>query len=156
MELNHTIRIDFRVWQELQKRRESEAMTENDVLRQALGLPPLQGQRAPSSPPAPSPLPNGKKLLKVIFPDGKEICDRRVVDTFIRVIEKVGPERVRRLQIQMGGGFLVAERPGKRPGQWKLLSGGLCVNTNSATNTKRDQLERISGGLGNCFRVEVV
>ena len=43
MENNETesIRIDFDVWRELQTRRKTKAMTENDVLRDVLGLPKL-------------------------------------------------------------------------------------------------------------------
>ena len=213
MELNHTIRVDFRVWQELQMRRKSEAMTENDVLRQVFELPPLQsdtpspldlspGDRVghpafgfgvvesrtgqmvsvrfegeshsrdfivreakkagmkkvsgPLPPPPPPPPPSKRMKLKVIFPDREVIFDHRVIDTFTRTIERVGVDRVRQLQMQMGGDFLIAERPGKRPAHWKQLSNGLYINANSSTEAKRVQLEDISNALGNCFRVEVV
>ena len=97
------------------------------------------------------------KKLKVIFPDRVEIFRNQVVKTFVAALEKIGPERVSRLGISMGGGFLVETHPGKRPGHWKALAGGrYYVNTNSSTDIKREQLERIRDELRDRFRVETV
>ena len=151
----HTIRVDFQVWRELQTRRETEEMTENDVLRQVLDLPPLAA--APPPPPPPIHKPNNRVKLRVTFPDGTVIFDEQVARTFVRTIEKIGPARVFQLQIPMAGQPLVSPQPGSRRTQWKPLSNGRYhVNTGSSTETKREQLERIRRDLGDDFRVEVV
>ena len=161
MTTNYSIRVDFQVWRELQKRRDTEAMTENDVLRQVLDMPPItvSGENAmPPPPPSPPPIhePNGRVKLRVIFPDGMAVFDAQVARTFVRAIEKIGPTRVRGLQIAMAGYPLVSSRPGNRRAQWKPLSSGDYVNTGSSTETKREQLERMCRDLGDDFRVEVV
>ena len=110
------------------------------------------------SPPPPEPSPREKlKKLKVVFPDGVEIFHNQVVKTFVAALEKIGPERVFQLQISMSGKFLVEIRPGKRLIHWKALaSGRYYVNTNSSTDIKREQLERIRDELRDRFRVETV
>ena len=153
MPINQTIRVDFQVWRELQARRETEAMTENDVIRGLLGLK----RRPPSPPPPPPPPPPSSRVkLKVIFPDGEEIYDTQVSRTFVRAIEKIGPGRVFELNIPMAGKRLVEKRRGERQAQWKSLSNGFYVNTGSNTDNKREQLEYICRELGENFRVEEV
>ena len=161
MKTDEIIHVDFEVWRELQTRRATKAMTENDVLRNVLGL---------SRPPKQSPPPNGGvsrtgqeviirsgwQKLKVIFADGTEISDKRVVMTFIRAIEKIGPERVSQLRIFMAGERLVSAQPRKKSESWKPLSGGYHVYAKSSTNTKLKQLKRIGRELGENFRVELV
>ena len=202
-----TIRIDFDVWKELQNRRETKAMTENDALRKILGLPmatrplpPLAvgdrvrhpafgtgkietraGQaitvrfdgipqpkhlRIPEAvqagmekllhiqPPPPRPEPPRMKL-RVCFADGTELHDTQSVRTFMRAIEKIGPEQVSQLRIPMSGEFLVLPQPGRRTEFWKTLSGGFYVNTNSSNATKKKQLEDIRDRLSENFTVEL-
>jgi len=45
-----TIQIDFDVFKAITVRRPSAAVTENDVLREVFGLPPLQGGKASTKP----------------------------------------------------------------------------------------------------------
>ena len=159
MELNKIIHVDFKVWQELQVRRETEATTENDVLRGLLNLSELpEGATLTVASNTGQPLgtDNPRKKLKVTFADGEVIRDNQVARTFVRTIDKIGPDRVFGLHIDMAGNPLVAERPGNRRVQWKPLSDGRYVNTGSSTDTKREQLERIRAELRGNFRVELV
>lgn len=57
-----------------------------------------------------------KKVL-ITFPDGKVICYKRVVNTFIETIKKIGPERVASL------GMEVAASPVGVPGKERLVQG---------------------------------
>lgn len=64
----HTIQVDFDVFKALTTRRASEEVTENDILRQLLGLPTRKG--TPNQPHAPVP---GDWITKgVRFPVGTE------------------------------------------------------------------------------------
>ena len=151
--LNHTIRVDFQVWRALQTHRETEAMTENDVLR---GLLNLSASSEESPPPPPPPSSSARRKLRVTFADDEVIHDNQVARAFIRTIEKIGPDRVFGLHIRMAGKDLIEERPGNNRVQWKRLSDGRYVNTGSNTDTKREQLDRIRAELRENFRVELV
>ena len=107
-------------------------------------------------PPTLSPPTSPPKKLRVRFSDGTQLYDTQSVRTFIRTIEKIGSERVFRLQIPMSGGHLVSTQPGPREEFWKPLSGGFHINTNSANATKKMQLERIRADLRENFQVELV
>ena len=125
--LTHTIRVDFNVWKELQARRETAATTENDVLRGLLKLSTPNSSTVDNGIDQPPPLSDSRRKLVVSFPDdGEVIRDNQVARTFVRAIEKIGPDRVFGLHIGMAGMDLVAKRPGSRRVQWKQLSNGLC------------------------------
>lgn len=64
----HTIEVDFDVFKAITARRRSEEVSENDVLREAFGLPPKRIDRAPSQPAS-----SGDWIAKgVTFPEGTD------------------------------------------------------------------------------------
>jgi hypothetical protein len=64
----NTIQIDFDVFKEITARRKSEAVSENDVLREVLGLPPKRAE-----PRAPQAINPRDWITKgVTFPEGTE------------------------------------------------------------------------------------
>jgi hypothetical protein len=65
----HTIQVDFDVFKAITARRESEAVTENDVLREILGFP----RKEPTAPSAPTDTSHADWIVKgVRFPVGTE------------------------------------------------------------------------------------
>ena len=60
------IEIDFEVWKALTLKRETEATTMNDVLRDLLKLPKQSGEAAPT------PEANGCVFKGVVFPEGTQ------------------------------------------------------------------------------------
>jgi hypothetical protein len=78
-----TIEIDFDVFKALTLRRPSEEVTENDVLRQLLGLPAKKS--AAAGPPAPAP---GDWVAKGIrFPSGTEFRATYKGQTYLARVE---------------------------------------------------------------------
>jgi hypothetical protein len=63
-----TITVDFEVFKEVTARRTSESVTENDVLRDALGL----NKKVPGKPPTPPPANPGVTFKGVTFPEGTQ------------------------------------------------------------------------------------
>ena len=66
---------------------------------------PVKGNMGDHIPKLPvvRPKTSGRAKIKVIFPDGTEICMPKVADTMVEVIRKIGFEKVRTLNIQMYG-----------------------------------------------------
>jgi hypothetical protein len=78
-----TIQVDFDVFKALTMRRSSEDVTENDVLRQLLGLPARKGTPSPSGAPAP-----GDWITKgVRFPAGTEFRATYKGQTYLARVE---------------------------------------------------------------------
>lgn len=103
-----------------------------------------------------------KGKIQVTFPDGTVIKGSSDAQVLIDVINKIGPERVRSLNIKVAGGPLVAasieEIPDKSNYRQSALShqlsNGMYAFTNSNKNQKIKQLRRIAKGTGVNFEVE--
>ena len=99
------------------------------------------------------PAPHSKRMkeaLKVAFPDGLEIFEPQASVTLGKAIEIIGPEKVEQLHIP---GFISRNCDGLRA--YQAVGNGYYVNTNSNTNSKRKQLEKISRKLGLGLVVEI-
>lgn len=100
-----------------------------------------------------------KFIIRVVFPDGRAICHKQVLNTLIEVVEFAGPENVRRLNIPaIGGDFIsdeIIEHPRYSIGQ-KRLSTGQYVQTFSSTDTKFEQINSINKKLNLGLQVEKV
>lgn len=88
-----TIAVDFEVFKALTARRPTEEVTENDVLRDLLGLPPAAGRTAPDGRPAP-----GDWVAKgVRFPQGTEFRASHKGKTYLARVDdgtlKLGDRR---------------------------------------------------------------
>ena len=81
-------------------------------------------------------------------PDGEILNDNQVQKTFVRAIEKVGPELVRSFNIQYLGDNLVTEVFNENYAtSMKPVTGGYYVNTNSSTGKKYEILKEINRHL---------
>lgn len=108
-------------------------------------------------PPIVSPKPSGRAKIKVVFPDGTEICMPKVADTVVEVIRKIGFEKVRSLNIQMYGYPIVSsQKHNQDKYNWSDAGSGMFVFTHSNTDKKLSQLNEINDGLALGLKVEKV
>lgn len=99
-------------------------------------------------------------IIRVVFPDGRAICHKLVLQTLIDVVEYAGAENVRKLNIPAIAGcdFIsdsVIGHPRYGIGQ-KRLSIGQYVQTYSSTDTKFEQINMINKKLSLGLSVEKV
>lgn len=98
-----------------------------------------------------------RQKIRVVLADGREICEKQVVNTLIEVIKYAGVENVRRLNITMGknGGALLidTEINHKYANAFKELGNGLYANTCSDTATKFMQIQKINTSL--CLNMHI-
>ena len=93
--------------------------------------------------------------LLVTMPNGEKINHRRSSDTFVEVIEKLGIEQVKHLDIVVGkipliADFDVPDRSQRKSGQYHIM-----LNTN--TGQKKKLLEEIASKLGEpLLKVKIV
>ena len=93
-----------------------------------------------------------RQKIRIVFNDGREICEKQVVNTLIEVIKYAGVDNVRALNITMGknGGSPLIDtvvNP-KYANAFKELGNGLYANTCSDTVTKYSQIQKINTALG--------
>ncbi len=103
---------------------------------------------------------SNRKKIKVIFPDGKEICEKQVYKTLVEVIKYAGVDNVKKLNITMGkrsdDTLLTSTINEKKPLPYKPIGQGLYVNTYSHTSTKFEQIKQISEELNLSLEVYLV
>jgi len=96
-----------------------------------------------------------KTRLAVTYPGGKRIEHRYAYETFLEVIENVGPEKVAALNLSWVGLSLVSRTKDDYYNQHEIKDGWLVV-THSSTNQKKKQLEEISKALNLNLRIDVL
>ena len=100
---------------------------------------------------------NGKTVLRVTFPDGTVIADKKAKITFAETIKRIGLMKVRNLGISFCHVPIVSNTLDKKYGQAQISVGdGLYVMTHSSTHDKKKQLEKISQELGLKLKVEEI
>ena len=100
---------------------------------------------------------NAKSVLRVTFPDGTVMEDKKAKITFTRTIQKIGLMRVRNLGIAFCGVPIVSNTLDKKYGKTQVpVEGGLYVLTHSSTHDKKKVLDRISQELGLRLIVEEI
>ena len=100
---------------------------------------------------------NEKSVLRVTFPDGTVIEDKKAKMTFTKTIQKLGLMRVRNLGIAFCGVPIVSNTLDKKYGKTQVpVEGGLYVLTHSSTHDKKKVLDRISQELGLRLIVEEI
>ena len=100
---------------------------------------------------------NGKTILRVTFPDGTVIADKKAKITFAEVIKRIGLMRVRNLSISFCHVPIVSNTLDKKYGQAQIPVGdGLYVMTHSSTHDKKKQLDKIAKELGIKLKVEEI
>ena len=83
--------------------------------------------------------------INVIMEDGQEICHSRASETFAEVIEKIGLERVKNLDLTLNGIPLIATY--KHPTYSQTKSGTYYIATHCSTTTKIERLNEIKHRL---------
>ena len=100
---------------------------------------------------------NEKSVLRVTFPDGTVIEDKKAKITFTQTIQKIGLMRVRNLGITFCGVPIVSNTLDKKYGKAQVpVEGGLYVMTHSSTHDKKKMLDKIAIRLGIKLIVEVI
>ncbi|MDX1904054.1 MAG: hypothetical protein SFU27_07845 [Thermonemataceae bacterium] len=90
--------------------------------------------------------------IKVTFPSGKSFADRKVIDTFLNVLEEIGLDRVKALGLRQSGVEIVSETKHETYAMTPL--NGYYVMTNTSTAKKIEALETISKLLKLNLRIE--
>ncbi len=97
----------------------------------------------------PEPIDDPPKLLRghitVILPNGREICRRNASDTLVEVIEEIGIEKVKKLDLTISGLPLIDTV--QHPTYNQEASGNYYITTHSDTNTKIERLNEIKRRL---------
>ena len=113
-----------------------------------MGEPVSSPKPAPVSPHEPTKqVVNRTKGLKVTFPDGTVICEHTAIDTMVRVLQKIGFDKVAASGIEHGGGYgLVSKtmRPVEAGRTWQHKVGSWYVYVNISNQQKKDDLELLS------------
>lgn len=100
---------------------------------------------------------NEKTILKVTFPDGRVIQDKKAKITFTETIRRIGFMKVRNIGIAFCGVPIVSNTLDKKYGKAQVpVEGGLYVMTHSSTYDKKKQLDKISKELNLGLVVDVV
>ena len=100
---------------------------------------------------------NEKSVLRVTFPDGTVIEDKKAKMTFTKTIQKLGLMRVRNLGISFCGVPIVSNTLDKKYGKAQVpVEGGLYVMTHSSTHDKKKMLDKIAIRLGIKLIVEEI
>ena len=100
---------------------------------------------------------NEKTVLRVTFPDGTVIEDKKAKNTFTKTIQKLGLMRVRNLGIAFCGVPIVSNTLDKKYGKTQVpVEGSLYVMTHSSTHDKKKQLDKIAKELNVKLIVEEI
>ena len=100
---------------------------------------------------------NEKTVLRVTFPDGRVIADKKAKMTFTEAIRKIGLMKVRNMGISFCGVPIVSNTLDKKYGKAQVpVEGGLYVMTHSSTHDKKKQLDKISRELDLGLKVEEI
>lgn len=93
-----------------------------------------------------------REKISVTFPDNTKIAERKVVDTFVKTIQKIGPEKIKELNIYQSGVPLITETKDNFYNQHKL--GKYWIMVHSATRSKILQLTEINQKLNLKLNIE--
>ena len=88
------------------------------------------------------------------MPNGEKIAHKNASDTFVEVIEKLGIQKVEKLNKKHNGVPLISTAGNHTYTQRKL--GRYYIVTHSATKTKKRYLEEIASDLDVELKVEIV
>lgn len=97
---------------------------------------------------------NKKTNLKVIFPDGKTIQNKKASETFVETIKIIGVEKVKNLELQINKISLVSDKKSNKYIQHPL--GNYFIITHSSTKNKKSCLDDISKKLNLNLDVQII
>ncbi len=98
--------------------------------------------------------------FSVTFPDGSVIAEKKAVDTFVKVVKRIGIDKVRKVVEAEGLVFckvpVISNRRDKKYGRSQYdLGGGWLLITHSNNKMKKKFLDRVSAALKLGLVVEV-
>lgn len=100
---------------------------------------------------------SSRQKIRVVFPNGKTIQPKKVLDALVEVVQYAGPERVYNLNIVVCASNLVLKAPHSRYAKaCKAIDNGWFVNTYSSTQAKYEQIQQISDRLELGLLVEMI
>lgn len=100
---------------------------------------------------------SSRQKIRVVFPNGKTIQPKKVLDALVEVVQYAGPERVYNLNIIVCASNLVLKAPHPRYAKaCKAIDNGWFVNTCSSTQAKYEQIQQISNRLELGLLVEMI
>ena len=98
-----------------------------------------------------------KPTLKVTFPDGTIIYEKKASQTMVKTVQKIGAKKVYDLKIAAAGFYLVDnQNPEGASLEWHSVGGGLWLNTSHSNDRKKRLLNSISEMLGVNLLVEII
>lgn len=97
-----------------------------------------------------------RRLLRVTFPDGKELCYKSATMTFVDALKMIAPERFHDVKLENCHLPLISQELYPRFKKWmKPICEGWYVNTQSDSDQKYMQLVSIKQQLGLDWKIEV-
>lgn len=97
-----------------------------------------------------------RRLLRVTFPDGKELCYKSATMTFVDALKMIAPERFHDVKLENCHLPLISQELYPRFKKWmKPIGEGWYVNTQSDSDQKYMQLVSIKQQLGLDWKIEV-
>lgn len=113
----------------------------------------IESDNGGGPPPPPDP-PSWNRGLLVTMPNEEKINHKVAASTFTEVIEKLGIERVRNLELQVNRIPLISTA--EHPAYDQRKSGQYYIMTNTDTKTKKRLLEEIATELRESLKVEII
>ena len=90
---------------------------------------------------------SSRQKIKVVFPNGQVVKNKRVVDTLLSVIEYAGDERVKEIGLMIGRHKLITNYPEHdHLSAYKKIN-NIYVNTYSSTQSKYEHISEINARL---------
>ena len=90
---------------------------------------------------------SSRQKIKVVFPNGQVVMNKRVVDTLLSVIEYAGIERAKELGLMIGKYKLITNNPEHNHLSAYKKINNLYVNTYSSTQSKYEHISEINTRL---------
>ena len=97
--------------------------------------------------------PSAQQKLRVTMSDGEVIDHHIAQDTFVEVIEKLGPERVIEVDVK---GVIISTDPSTFNHERFKQYGNYYISINHGTPQKMDYLEKFARQLGIQLRIEII
>ena len=97
-----------------------------------------------------------RRLLRVTFPDGKELCYKSATMTFVEALQMIDPNKFKDVKLESCHLPLLSQEVYPRFKEWmKPIGEGWYVNTQSDSDQKYMQLISIKQQLGLDWKIEV-
>lgn len=95
--------------------------------------------------------------IRVIFPDRTEIYHRKVADTFVEAIQKIGAEKIKKLNLLLNGIPIVSDKKDEFYGKsQRLIPPNYFIMTHSSTPGKIKCLHEINERLNLGMKIEEI